>query len=202
MLYNMDTKFRYPPKPPSKYSNIFKSHLQTSYDSPDVIPENPVNIFSGPLKVFLLISVTFIFIAVYSSITSPKSGKTLQPLMVPSPSGYRGTPNPKVSPSITLRPNDGRNALTGIKLSGSRSGLGVTLNWATDGDSQFGYYVVWSTSPTPVYPGRTGDFFHVITVGDKKTDMVLELVSTFIYYFRVCSNLGGKCGIYSNEVSL
>jgi hypothetical protein len=68
--------------------------------------------------------------------------------------------------------------------------------------SHGGYVTMWSTDPNPTYPGPA-------TVYTKITenpipiwiDIDHDFVSGQQYHIRVCENLGGKCGTYSNEVT-
>jgi hypothetical protein len=92
--------------------------------------------------------------------------------------------------------------VTAIRLIGEKSGNVASLNWSLDGYSSMGFKVVWSTNSSPVYPSRDGDSFHYYSEASKRSDTVPDLSSGKTYYFRVCEYLGGKCGVYSNEISL
>jgi len=65
-----------------------------------------------------------------------------------------------------------------------------------------GFKVVWSKNQGPTYPNRSGDKYHYLTNPSASSDTVSGLESGQIYYFRVCEYLGGKCGLYSNEISI
>jgi hypothetical protein len=78
----------------------------------------------------------------------------------------------------------------------------VSLSWTVDGNSPLGFKVVWSKNAGPVYPNRDGDQYHYYSESGKSSDEVGGLDGGSTYYFRVCEYLGGKCGLYSNEVSV
>jgi hypothetical protein len=78
----------------------------------------------------------------------------------------------------------------------------VSLSWNVDGNSPLGFKVVWSKNSGPVYPSRDGDQYHYYSESGKRSDEVSSLDGGTTYYFRVCEYLGGKCGLYSNEVSI
>lgn len=75
------------------------------------------------------------------------------------------------------------------------------VTWSVDGNSPLGFKVVWGSSSGPVYPTREGDQYHYYSEPGKRDD-IIEGLSGKTYYFRVCEYLGGKCGVYSNEVSV
>lgn len=75
------------------------------------------------------------------------------------------------------------------------------VTWNIDGSSPLGFKVVWGPNSGPTYPTREGDKYHYYSESGKRDD-IIEGLSGKTYYFRVCEYLGGKCGVYSNEVSL
>ncbi|MCL4366193.1 hypothetical protein M1437_03120 [Patescibacteria group bacterium] len=75
------------------------------------------------------------------------------------------------------------------------------VTWSIDGNSPLGFKVVWGSNSGPVYPTREGDQYHYYSEPGKRDD-IIEGLSGKTYYFRVCEYLGGKCGVYSNEVSV
>lgn len=74
------------------------------------------------------------------------------------------------------------------------------LTWSIDGNSPLGFKVVWGANSGPTYPNREGEQYHYWDKPDKRDDVIDNLSGKV--YFRVCEYLGGKCGVYSNEVSL
>lgn len=103
--------------------------------------------------------------------------------------------------SVMTETNSSGNVKS-INLTGEKSGVLIKLNWTVDGYSFMGYKVVWSTNSQPVYPSRDGDSFHYFSDPGKRSDEISNLISGKTYYVRVCEYLGGKCGVYSNELSL
>ncbi|MDQ7814660.1 MAG: SH3 domain-containing protein [Patescibacteria group bacterium] len=86
-----------------------------------------------------------------------------------------------------------------ISLSVTTSGDKASLNWSLSGfDSDMGFKVVVSENPNPVYPGND---YHYYSESSKRSDTWGGLESGQTYHFRVCEYLGGKCGVYSNDVS-
>jgi hypothetical protein len=83
-----------------------------------------------------------------------------------------------------------------------KSDSSVKVYWDVKGESEKGYKVVWSENSGPTYPTRSGDKFHYLDDEDARSDTVSGLGEDEKYYFRVCEYLGGKCGTYSNEVSI
>jgi len=90
--------------------------------------------------------------------------------------------------------SDGSIALTG---SVNSEGIGI-LNWTLkDMTSDMGFKVVVAGHENPVYPGDT---YHYYSDANLRTDSWSNLSGTS--YFRVCEYLGGKCGVYSNNITL
>ncbi|MEI7620760.1 MAG: SH3 domain-containing protein [Candidatus Falkowbacteria bacterium] len=93
--------------------------------------------------------------------------------------------------------NDGSEG--SMTLTGSLSGTKANLNWTLkDMTSSMGFKVVIANHENPVYPG---DEYHYLTSANVRTDSWSDLKAG-TYYFRVCEYLGGKCGVYSNNVKL
>lgn len=87
-----------------------------------------------------------------------------------------------------------------IILAAQKTDTGVSLSWKVDGfTSEKGFKVVKDDEPLPEYPG---DDYHYYESSERRTDEWTKLESGKTYYFRVCEYLGGKCGVYSNEVSV
>lgn len=75
----------------------------------------------------------------------------------------------------------------------------VFLTWElADMTSPQGFKVVVSENPNPVYPGNT---YHYKSDQYTRSD-VWENLSSGTYHFRVCEYLGGRCGVYSNDVEV
>jgi hypothetical protein len=74
------------------------------------------------------------------------------------------------------------------------------LSWDVDGDSTYGYKVIWSQNQNPVFPGRTEDKNAYISNPGIKTITLDENSNSGAYYVRVCEYKNEKCGIYSNEI--
>jgi len=82
------------------------------------------------------------------------------------------------------------------------SGSGDNISWAIDGYSAQGFKVVWSKNSSPVYPCRDGDQYHYYSEPGKRSDTLEAFSGSGTYYVRVCEYLGGKCGKYSNQITL
>jgi hypothetical protein len=90
------------------------------------------------------------------------------------------------------------SSVTSIELSETDDGV----SWQTEGSSPSGYKVVWSKNPNPTYPCREGDQYHYYTDPGHDSDTLEAFAGDGVYYVRVCEYLGGRCGVYSNEISL
>ena len=84
-----------------------------------------------------------------------------------------------------------------ITLKASVSGSMVNLSWVSSFTSASGFKIVKATHSNPVYPG---DDYHYLSEASAKSDAWKSL-SAGTYHFRVCEYLGGKCGVYSNDVT-
>jgi len=76
------------------------------------------------------------------------------------------------------------------------------IEWETEGTSSQGFKVVWSKNPNPEYPLRSGDQYHYYSDPNSERDTLIPFDGSGQYYVRVCEYLGGKCGVYSNEVEV
>lgn len=85
-----------------------------------------------------------------------------------------------------------------IKLQGAND----RVYWTVEGVSAQGFKVVWSKNSLPVYPLREGDRYHYYSESSKNNDTLEAFSGAGTYHVRVCEYLGGKCGVYSNEISL
>jgi cytochrome c oxidase assembly protein Cox11 len=101
--------------------------------------------------------------------------------------------------TISTQPDPTTSEISKISLSGSVSGSMANLNWTTTNvTADSGFKVVWSNNPDPVYPGNE---YHYLSDANARSDS-WEGLSSGTYYFRGCQYLGGKCGIYSNNLLL
>jgi len=76
------------------------------------------------------------------------------------------------------------------------------IKWVVDGYSENGFKVVWSKNENPTYPVRDGDRYHYYSDVNKREDTLESFDGEGEYYVRVCEYLGGKCGVYSNEIKV
>jgi len=77
---------------------------------------------------------------------------------------------------------------------------GEKVYWTTTGYSAQGYKVVWSKNEGPSYPTRSGDQYLYYSEPTKNYALLTPFAGEGEYYVRVCEYLGGKCGLYSNQV--
>ncbi len=73
--------------------------------------------------------------------------------------------------------------------------------WIVDGKSAQGFKVVWSKTSGPTYPTRDGDRYNYLSESSASESSLEAFDGSGTYYVRVCEYLGGKCGVYSNEVT-
>lgn len=86
-----------------------------------------------------------------------------------------------------------------IKASATVSDGKVSVSWQTDGvDASMGFKVVWAKTENPVYPGSD---YHYLSDASEREDEI-EGLPAGVYFIRVCQYLGGKCGVYSNNVQV
>lgn len=91
------------------------------------------------------------------------------------------------------------DSVTSISLSGS----GSNISWTINGYSSKGFKVVWSKNSGATYPLRNdADKYHYYSEPDKRNDTLDAFSGSGTYYVRVCEYLGGKCGVYSNEIQV
>lgn len=87
-----------------------------------------------------------------------------------------------------------------ISLAGSVVEGKAELTWTLSGfEPSLGFKVVKAEHAAPVYPG---DDYHYLSDPQVRSDEWSGLGSGQTYHFRVCQYLGGKCGIYSNDLQL
>jgi len=102
----------------------------------------------------------------------------------------------------TCGDNNTSNNVNSIVKSITLSGSDKNISWIVDGYSTKGFKVVWSKNSEPTYPTRSGDKYHYFSNPNKINDILSTFNGDGIYYVRVCEYLGGKCGIYSNEIKI
>jgi len=84
-----------------------------------------------------------------------------------------------------------------ISLSGTSSAGAVQLKWTNNNVvADSGYQAIRSESSRVSFPGS--DYHSVSTTNDTFNNLAVGQT----YYFRVCQNLAGECGVYSNEISV
>lgn len=95
------------------------------------------------------------------------------------------------------------NAVSGEVSSITLSSLGSgNVKWSVDGYSDQGFKVVWSKNSQPTYPCRSGDQYLYYSNPQTTSATVTAFNGTGTYYVRVCEYLGGKCGTYSNQITV
>ncbi len=82
------------------------------------------------------------------------------------------------------------------------TGEGANISWSVDGYSSKGFKVSWSKNSGPTYPTRSGDKYHYYSSPSQTSDTLTAFSGDGTYYVRVCEYLSGKCGVYSNEISV
>jgi hypothetical protein len=80
---------------------------------------------------------------------------------------------------------------------------GGAVTWSVNGSSQYGFKLVWSTSPSPTYPAGAGGSAGYYEANKTSGDITWGGASAGnTYYVRVCEYLNGTCGVYSNEITV
>ncbi len=95
-------------------------------------------------------------------------------------------------------PNVSSQTVGSIRLFGEKE----NIKWEVYGHSAKGFKVVWSKNQGPTYPVRSGDKYHYYSGSGKREDVLKSFNGDGVYYVRVCEYLGGKCGVYSNEIKV
>lgn len=98
------------------------------------------------------------------------------------------------TPTKTEQPKKDSPAPTGTLSLASAGGKNVS--WSTNGSALYGYKLVWSSSPSPVYPTNNPTFY------DAKATSGSVNASSGTYYVRVCMYHNSSCMNYSNEVTV
>jgi len=107
-----------------------------------------------------------------------------------------------VSACSTCGDNNTSNNVDSIVKSITLSGSDKNISWVVDGYSTKGFKVIWSKNSEPTYPTRSGDKYHYFADPNKINDSLSAFNGNGTYYVRVCEYLGGKCGVYSNEIKV
>ncbi len=113
-------------------------------------------------------------------------------------------PPPEPTPDTSTITITSINPIAGIggspvSIFNTAGGASATVYWTTTGDFPDGFKLVWSTSPSPIYPGSSAGYYSPGSTSGTITD----LVAGTPYYVRVCKYISsqGSCSIYSNEVT-
>ncbi|MDP3244935.1 MAG: peptidoglycan-binding domain-containing protein [bacterium] len=83
-----------------------------------------------------------------------------------------------------------------------KAGENANVLWATSGKSKEGFKVVWSKNNNPTYPTREGDKYLYFSESTANSATLEAFNGAGEYYVRVCEYLGGKCGVYSNQIKI
>lgn len=111
--------------------------------------------------------------------------------------------NVKVTASKKETTKEDKQEIEGTVNLISLSSLGNgNLKWSVDGYSDQGFKVVWSKNSEPIYPCRSGDKYLYYSNPQTTSANITAFEGSGTYYARVCEYLGGKCGKYSNEVTI
>ncbi|MFA6537170.1 MAG: FecR family protein [Patescibacteria group bacterium] len=88
-----------------------------------------------------------------------------------------------------------------IILSGHFFNQKIDLNWQTIGfKPQNGFLTILSKTPNVNFQG--GQDHHLLLSNNENSDAFQNLEKGQVYYFIVCENINGACGITSNEISI
>ena len=100
---------------------------------------------------------------------------------------------------LSSEPDPSPTSLGKINLTGYVENNSAFLTWTTTNlTADQGFKTIMANHLDPVYPG---DFYHYLSEPTKDNDIWNELAAG-TYYFRVCQYIDGKCGIYSNNLTL
>jgi len=106
----------------------------------------------------------------------------------------REEPAPTSTPKPTNPPTQAKITLYGTKVDG-----GISFTWNVQNVSTpNGFKLVKSESANPVYPGN--DFQYISDSGARSYTWSINNGKT--YHFRVCQYIDGKCGVYSNDITV
>jgi len=103
-----------------------------------------------------------------------------------------------VSATGTSETTAPKSSVDSITLNGENS----EIEWKVSGYSAKGFKIVWSKNEEPTYPLRKGDKYNYYAEPSKTSDKLTAFAGDGSYFVRVCEYLGGKCGVYSNQIQL
>ncbi len=129
--------------------------------------------------------------------TEAPAAEVAKPTSPPKVAKTEPTPSKK-SKSEQPKGESESSSVSAISLSGA----GSSVSWVTSGTAGMGYKVVWSMNPGPTYPTRSGDKYHYLSSPGASADTISAFSGPGTYYVRVCEYLGGKCGTYSNQITV
>ncbi len=76
------------------------------------------------------------------------------------------------------------------------------VTWKINGYSKNGFKLVYSQNSSPTYPTRDGDKYQYFSEPETRSANLDAFEGEGEYYVRVCEYLGGKCGVYSNQIKV
>lgn len=94
---------------------------------------------------------------------------------------------------------DADSGVNSLSLSSSGGGK---VSWSVNGYSASGFKLVWSKNSAPTYPCREGDKYNYYSNPSTVSGSLEAFDGAGTYYVRVCEYLGGKCGVYSNQITV
>ncbi len=106
----------------------------------------------------------------------------------------REEPAPTSTPKPTNPPTQAKITLYGTVVDG-----GISFTWNVQNVSTpNGFKLVKSETANPVYPGN--DYQYISESGARSYTWGIKDGKT--YHFRVCQYIDGKCGVYSNDITV
>ena len=124
--------------------------------------------------------------------TKPEQKPTATAPVFTAPTTPTPTP-PAVSNTIVITGTSGPYTTVPRKFK-----VTFTTNFA----SPFGYKMVWSMTPGPVYPGSNNTYLSSATTPGTYLGAVTEDFGPGTYYVRVCEKTASGCGLYSNQITV
>lgn len=109
------------------------------------------------------------------------------------------TPSPTSKPDPTPKPTSAPVPVSGLYLKASQTDSGIAFSWTVNGvDTPQGFKLVKNEGGNPVFPG---DDYQYLTDPNTRS-YTWKITDGKTWHFRVCQYLGGKCGVYSNDVKI
>jgi len=105
--------------------------------------------------------------------------------------------NVKITAPLVETIENSTGSVSSITLSAAG---GSKVSWTTKGVSEQGFKLVWSKNSGPTYPCRDGDKYNYLSDPSANNSSLDAFDGPGAYYVRVCEYLGGKCGVYSNQI--